>query len=258
MHGNLQKNIFKPSPCVGQEELRQYLSGGMSREGLRQVENHLLDCPLCSDAADGYEEMGLQQVSLLGDFDSFQKKMLGQSTATVRQLRPGGVLRWAVAMAAVLVVGVVAYLNLFKTPTGPQLYKQYYYAYENDIPFNLRRPGVSDVDPNFAQALTAYIDHNYSTAILLFERNLTQQPDNEAARFFAGMALLESNQTDKAAAHFGPVASGQGVYSRKAAWYLIMCDLKSDNKESAKARLDNFIKSGEFMNREAQDLRTKL
>ena len=43
MDGNLQQQIFKPTPCVSHEELRQYLGRRMTREGLRRVENHLLD-----------------------------------------------------------------------------------------------------------------------------------------------------------------------------------------------------------------------
>ncbi|MBK9015146.1 MAG: hypothetical protein IPM82_14355 [Saprospiraceae bacterium] len=259
MDGNLQQRFFRPTACVSQEELRQYLSGHMSRDGLRRVEDHLLDCPLCSDAVEGCEESGTHLTDDLEDFEAFSIKLPGQpTTAKVRQLQPGGYFRQAIAIAAMLVVGAVAYFSFFKSASGPELYAKYHNTYENDIPVSLRRPGLSDVDPNFAQALNAYSDRKFSQANMLFERALQQQPDNEAARFFAGLSNLEANHTDKASAYLSTVANGTGVYSKKATWYLIMCDLKKGNKAEAKARLDKFIESGEIMVLEAKDLRKKL
>ncbi len=258
MDGNLQKLTFKPAACVSQEELRQYLSGDMNRQGLRRVEDHLLDCPLCSDAVDGFEASGEHATDDVEDFDSFRRKLPLTSTDNIRQLQPGSGLRRAIAVAAVLVVGAVAYFSFSQAPTGPELYAKYYDNYENDIPVSLRRPGLSDVDPNFAQALNSYTEHKYSQANMLFGRAIQAQPDNEAARFFAGLSLLESNQTEKASSYLSTVANGTGVYAKKAAWYLIMCDLKADNKASAKERLDKFIETGEIMVVEAKSLRDKL
>ena len=258
MDGNLQKQIFKPTACVSQEELRQYLSGDMNRQGLRRVEDHLLDCPLCSDAVDGFEASGEHATDDLEDFDSFRRKLPVESTGKVRQLQPGGYLRQAIAIAAMLVVGAVAYFSYSKPPTGPELFAKYYDNYENDIPVSLRRPGLSDVDPNFAQALNSYTDRKYSQANMLFERAVQAQPDNEAARFFAGLSYLEANQPDKASTYLLTVANGKGVYAKKAAWYLIMCDLKAGKKAEAKERLDKFIEMGEIMVIEAKSLRKKL
>lgn len=261
MDGNLHKQIFRPSACVSQGELRQYLDGTMSKEGLRRVEDHLLDCPLCSDAVDGFEESGGHMTDDLEDFDSFREKLPSSTTATIRQLEPRrGFVRQAVAIAAVLVVGAVAYFSFSKssTPTGPELFAKYHRTYENDIPVTLRRPGLSDVDPNFAMALNSYTEHRYSQANMLFERALVSQPDNEAAMFFAGMSYLESNQVGKASGYLAKVADGTGVYAKKAAWYLIMCDLKSGNVEEAKSRLDQFLQTSDIMVAEAKSLRKQL
>lgn len=259
MDGNLRQQIFRPTACISQEELRQYLSGSMSREGLRRVEDHLLDCPLCSDAVEGCEESGNHLTDDLEDFDAFSKKLpIQANTAKVRQLQPGGYLRQAIAVAALLVVGAVAYFSFDKAPDGQHLYAKYYDAYENDIPIKMRHPGLPDVNPNFGQALTSYTDGKFSQAIMLFERALQQQPDNEAARFFAGLSYLETNQTDKASDYLGTVANGTGVYAKKASWYLVMCDLRAGKIEEAKAKLDVIISKGEMMINEAKSLREEL
>jgi tetratricopeptide (TPR) repeat protein len=260
MDGNLTQRIFRPTACVSHEELRQYLSGRMSREGLRRVEDHLLDCPLCSDAVEGCEEAGNHLTDDLEDFEAFSRKLPGQpTTAKVRQLQPGGYLRQAMAVAALLVVGAVAYFSFDKAvPNGPKLYAKYYDAYENDIPISQRRPGLSDVDPNFAQALTAYTQRQFSQANMLFERAMVNQPDNEAVLFFAAMSFMESNKVGKASKYLQTVSSGKGVYAKKAAWYLMLCDLKSGNTEAAKARLDKLVESGDIMVNEAKSLQEEF
>jgi tetratricopeptide (TPR) repeat protein len=260
MDGNLQQQIFRPTACISHEELRQYLSGRMAREGQRRVENHLLDCPLCSDAVEGVEEAGSHLTDDLEDFEAFSQKLPGQfTTAKVRQLQPGGYLRQALAVAAMLVVGAVAYFSFFnKTLDGPALYAKYYTAYGNDVPVSMRHANAPDVNPNFAQALTAYSDGNFTQAVMLFERALQQQPNHEATLFYAGLSNLEASNVDKAESYLGAVADGKGIYAKKAGWYLVMCDLKAGKKEAAAAKLDKIISASEIMVNEAKSLREEL
>lgn len=260
MDGNLHRLTFNPTACVSQEELRQYLAGSMDRVGTRRVEDHLLDCPLCSDAVDGFETSGEHMTDDLEDFESFRRKLPAPETAKVRRLNPRVYLMRAAAVAAIFVVGIFAYSSFFtkSAASGPELYAQFYTYYKNDIPMNLRRPGVSDVDPNFAQAIVAYNDHNFTTANMLFDRALQNQPDNEAAKFFGGITNLEANNTDKAYSLLASVANGGGTYAKKANWYLILCDLKSGKVEEAKTKLDKFISEGQIMVFEAKALREKM
>lgn len=265
MDGNLHRLTFNPTACVSQEELRQYLAGSMDRAGTRRVEDHLLDCPLCSDAMDGFEASSgeLQLADDLEDYDSFRKKLPAAETAKIRRLSPARTF-WvrAAAVAAILVVGVFAYSSFFatasSTASGPELYAQFYTYYKNDIPMSMRRPGISDVDPNFAQAIVAYNDRNFSSANLLFERALQNQPDNEAAKFFGGLTKLENNDPAKASELLSAVANGGGAYAKKASWYLILCDLKAGKVDEARTKLDKFIAEGQLMIFEAKALREKM
>ncbi len=261
MDGNLHRLTFSPTACCSQEELRQYLDGSMNRDGIRRVENHLLDCPLCSDAVDGFETLnGEHMTDDLEDFESFRKKLPTVTEAKVRQLKPANYyLRRVAAIAAVMVIGAVGYYFGFgQSATGSQLYDKYYTYYKNDIPVTLRRPGISDVDPNFGQGLVSYDERKFVQANMLFERALHAQPDNEALKFFAGLSYLETNQADKAKSLLDAVATGTGVYAKKAAWYSIMCDLKAKKKDEARAKLDKFIEDGQIMVVEAKALREKL
>ncbi len=43
-------------PCLTEDELHAYISGNASRDTQYRVEMHTMDCALCSDALEGYEE----------------------------------------------------------------------------------------------------------------------------------------------------------------------------------------------------------
>jgi len=260
MDGNLRQQIFRPTACLSHEELRQYLSGHMSREGQRRVENHLLDCPLCSDAVEGCEESGNHLTDDLEDFEAFSKKLsLPSHTAKVRQLQPMGYLRQAVAIAAVLVVGAVAYFSFSnRSLDGPALYAKHYVPYQNDVPVAMRHADTPSVNANFAQAIIAYSDGNFTQASALFEQALVQQPSHEATLFYAGLSNLETSDLAKARNYLGQVASGKGIYAKKAGWYLILCDLKAGDKDAAVVKLDKIIQANEGMVSEAKRLRDDM
>lgn len=55
------KPIFQIHQCLSEENIKGYLTNRLSEEERFRVENHLLDCPLCSDAVDGYAAMEVDQ-----------------------------------------------------------------------------------------------------------------------------------------------------------------------------------------------------
>jgi tetratricopeptide (TPR) repeat protein len=259
MDKNLLRHIYKPSPCLGKDEVNAYLSGRLSGENLRRVENHLLDCPLCSDAVEGFESAAVPAGEEVEDFSSFKKKLELSSGGNIRHLTPYHTLRRSIAVAAVFALAVVAYWSFFHSPEGSELYKQYYTAYENDIPLNLRSSDSAQLlNLAFVQALNNYSQGQFSTSVSLFEEVLNTEPDNIPARFFAGLAYLETNQPDKAAECFTAVSGKRGNYSRQAAWYLILTHLKKNEKEEAKTLLDRFKQTGGYKSKEAAELKAKL
>ena len=49
------KEILEETACLKEEEIKRYLSEQSPKAELHRVENHLLDCPFCSDAIEGLE-----------------------------------------------------------------------------------------------------------------------------------------------------------------------------------------------------------
>ena len=257
MNENILQKIYQPSPCLSDQEVRDYLAGKSSGAGLQRVENHLLDCPLCSDAVDGAEMAGLSALPVLEDFSSFKKKLPELQEAKIRRLTPGKLLARAAAIAAVVVVGAVAYLNLAQAPSGEKLYAQYYSFYENDIPLT-RSSDTAALNPAFASALNDYSSRRFSKSIANFEKAIEEEPGNDAALFFAGMACLEAQEMEKACQHLDNARKGGGTYASKAAWYLSLAYLKSGKQEAAKQLLEEFAKNGGSKASEAKALLAKF
>ena len=49
------RTFFKPNSHLTSEEIQKYLSNKLKAETLNEVENHLLGCPLCSGAVEGFK-----------------------------------------------------------------------------------------------------------------------------------------------------------------------------------------------------------
>src|SRR3990172_8048480 len=51
-------DLFSESTCLSLEALTKYLNGRISSEERLKIERHLVDCPLCSDAIEGFSSSG--------------------------------------------------------------------------------------------------------------------------------------------------------------------------------------------------------
>ena len=51
------KNIFSSSEHLSTEQILNYLRNSLTRKEMHEVEKHLADCELCSDAIDGSKKL---------------------------------------------------------------------------------------------------------------------------------------------------------------------------------------------------------
>jgi len=105
------------------KQISSYVSGSTSKEELRDVEKHLLDCPFCTDAVEGLrQDSNLQMASsnvasLITDIRTRSKRYAG---AQPYEFQPGVLL--AVASVAIL-LGIVSFIfsGDFTNQSKPQL-----------------------------------------------------------------------------------------------------------------------------------------
>lgn len=260
MQKNLLEDIFNDPGHVSQTDMDAYLRGAAPPGLVRKVEAAMLDDDLCSDAMDGYAEMGLAVLPAFEDFSEFKKKLPEFDGARIVPMRPARQwLRVAIAAAAVA-VAVVGYFALQNaSSSGQKLYAEFYEVYENDI--SLSRRGDSSeaqLQPDLRAALGEYATGSYGASLPAFEQATAAEPGNIAAQFFAGLAYLESGDLPKATEHLNAAAKGTGSYARKAQWYAILATLKSGDKAAASQMLDGFLKGKGFKDGEARELRERF
>ncbi|HHM20898.1 MAG TPA: hypothetical protein ENJ20_02640 [Bacteroidetes bacterium] len=256
MNKNILNDLLNTRVSITKEELNAYLSGSASAQVRHKVENAMLDDPLYSDAVEGYQEMGLQTIPPLENFSDFKKKLPAHSKAKVVRLTPLQIVARAAAVAAVVLLAVVGF-NALQNPSPDALYSAFYTPYQNDISLS-RRGNSNNLNPDFKAALGNYATGNYSAAIEGFEKALQAEPANDAAHFFAGMALLELTRYKEALHHFNAVRQQNGTYARKASWYAILATLQSDGTKQAKELLNDFLKKPGYKSKEARKLLNQL
>lgn len=247
----LLNDIFKTTECLSSTDIQNYLQGQANPANKRRVEEHLLDCPLCSDAVEGFESV-TTNIALPEDFATFRKKLPGAGEGQVRRLRPGTVLLRVAAVAAIL---VASYFTLIQSATPNHLFGQYFTSYRLDIPIDRRSSdAVPSLNAPLQTALKLYADSQYAACIQPFEKAIIVEPENEAAHFFAGLACLETGQFEKASGFLRSIEDGAGNYAAKATWYLALARLRSGDLTTAKELLKE-IKAGHgFKQQEAAAL----
>ena len=101
-------NIFEHTDCLSEEMLTKYLSDKLSPAEKHEVEKHLIDCEMCSDAVEGLK-MIADKNKISGITSELNKKIQQRVEAKevkiifIRQYRT----QLAVAASIILVVGLV-------------------------------------------------------------------------------------------------------------------------------------------------------
>ncbi len=92
---------------------------------------------------------------------------------------------------------------------------------------------------DFEKAINQYKGKNYQKAIPLFEKSLSEKPDNPWGLVFKGCAQMELNQIDEAMNTFQQLYTKHNDYTDMASWYLALCHLKKGEHTQTK----NLLKS---------------
>ena len=234
------KPIFQEHECLSEGTINENLGNRLYREERFQAENHLLDCPLCSDAVDGY--------ALL---------------KTDSQASRPRIINWRLfAIAAALLVLLAAAVWIYSGPaTQDNLFAQYFESYDSDLEIQFRDSGVTDLAVNtpLARGLKAYGEKDYSAAIAGMETSLKDNPEHAVARFYLGLSQMEEALWDDAEQNFLLVQKARLDYWEEATWYLALIYVKNDRPAEAKHALDALIGPGNGRYYEkAKELSSKL
>ncbi|MFQ5335703.1 MAG: zf-HC2 domain-containing protein, partial [Flavobacteriales bacterium] len=102
MTTSLHNRIFTETGCVSRDKLIAYTENRLTGKDRHHIERHLLDCPLCMDAVDGFA--GKTEVAgLLSDLDARVDAMSGWHNKGAFNYR----MLAAAAVAAIILSGAV-------------------------------------------------------------------------------------------------------------------------------------------------------
>ena len=114
----------------------------------------------------------------------------------------------------------------------------------------------SEGDIHLKAAQEAFNNQDYENAIVNFQQ-VSNENFGEEAQLFYGVALIETNQFEKAEVILEPIQGGDSVYKEKAIWYLGLSKLKQKKFEECKMTLETLPKEAEDYDK-AQEIITNL
>lgn len=111
MDNNINK-IFKKRTCLSATELEGYVRNTLKARKRNQVERHLLDCELCSEALDGFVESG-KEINLVRVKSSLAHRFVSENSLGRSGVRKNNGWIWAAAavVCLALVSGLVWKFN---------------------------------------------------------------------------------------------------------------------------------------------------
>jgi len=101
------KNIFEHTDCVSEEMLTKYIAGKLPPAERHEVEKHLIDCEMCSDAVEGLSMVSGNKISsITSELNQKIQNRVGKKEVKIIFLQQYRT-QLAVAASIILVVGLV-------------------------------------------------------------------------------------------------------------------------------------------------------
>ena len=250
------KKILTSSECLSEELLQAYLKEQLDEEQRYKVENHLLDCPLCSAAVEGFA----QHYNFDADEQLAELQRARPQESPLRVARLPRRLPWfnRIAAAMLLLVIAAAAVLYWQSQHNERLYQAYYESPGGELLAALRSGSTSE-QSDFTQAIALFNEERYAESLPYFDAYLAAGPEDAAAQFYAGIALLETGQPAAAADHLRTVRINSEEFYEEASWYLILANVRMEETKEAKDLLGELLqyKNG-YYQKQAEELLERL
>jgi tetratricopeptide (TPR) repeat protein len=243
------------------ERIEAYQKGELKGDALVAFETRLVSSPEFAREVNAYGLI-MAGIKSKGEQD-FEKTVAGwerdANNPPVHASSPS--LRRILAIAAsvlILIVPLGLWLNnLYKTSSSDQLFKDYFHPYDDVVS---SRGGSAMEEVQLSDGMIAYNMADYPKAIATFQIVLEQNPQQEIARFYQGVAYLAVDQVAEAELNFTAIKKlKSSPFVEPAEWYLVLTYLRANDKEAATNQLNRIVSSRqhEFIE-EANELRRTM
>lgn len=191
------EKLLKVRNCLSMEEIQSYLAGKSDKEETFSVENHLLDCPLCRDAVEGYAS--LNQNGKSGLFYLF--------------------------LVALLVTATVS--MYFRMSGDQRLFNSHFevYTIPADISSVSTSPEIADL---IEKASALYKAKSYDQSAHLWDQILDSIPENTQVLLLSGLSKMEAERYLEALSSLDQIAGKKETpYAEDGQWYMALLFLKT-------------------------------
>jgi len=256
------KEIFKQRDCLSQDEIKQYLQEDLSKQEAHDVENHLLDCPFCRDAVEGYANtQNFEAAEQVLTEVSPELEVQPDDKVVQMPARPSRQMFLRIAAAVLLLLLPLSIVLYWGSCNENRLYSEYVDAIEvksNELAVRGNTDTVKKAEV-FYQGLQAFDAKNYQKSVTCFNTALGGNPDDLQIMFFSGLANLKAGHTDEAIPLLEKVLTNKNSgYETDAAWYLALAYLKKGDKDRVRSLLSLVLASDNYYNQKAAELLGKL
>ncbi len=242
--------IFEKTGCLSKEELLAYAGRSIEPSLRHQIEKHLIDCPLCSEAVDGLGESGMP-VSI-NTLDTINLKIQKRISVPLKKKT-----HWSYyyAVAAVLLIGFMSILVLTKKNPNETLYTAYYEPYPNAFP--LVRGEIEG--GTIEEAMTFYEKGEFDKALPIYNNILIKEPDNHIICLYKGISLLETGNIETAIDIFQIIIDRKDPQlDETAKWYAALAYLKKNDMAVSKKYFNELIQENSYYKEKAQQVMENL
>jgi tetratricopeptide (TPR) repeat protein len=168
---------------------------------------------------------------------------------TRNKLHISKTLRWAMAVAAVFIIGFTSYEVFFNTkPSMQQMYASNYTA--EKLSFE-RGNG----DALLEKVVEDYNNKKYESVLPSLVNYATQHPENNNIKVAIGICQMETASYTEAEVSFNNLISQNDLFKEKAQWYLLMLYLRQQKKQEAVALLKQFTEGHFYFEKGKQILK---
>ena len=240
------EKFFSATKCLGQADVQKYLKAQLNEQERFTVENHLLECPLCSDAVEGFanhynfdEDTELEEIQEL-----ITQNASLNTTPIVRNLPKRQFSFNRIAAAALMLLLPIAGLMYWQAGNNSQLATSFSPIKDNTVLADLRASeAINFQNPHLQKGMVAYDLKQYQESLSYYQLALAEEPENTLAVFFSGVVSLELGKTKEAIAFLTSSRLNDERLYDQSTWYLVMANLTLKNNAEAKLLLNDLLKN---------------